>query len=69
MKVIKRPSNLNQQIARAVRPQLPRDGSKSGINYHENGLVPPGFVSVWSFDENSSSTKQSPTTKPGRKVY
>ena len=69
MKLHKRDSDLNQQVAKSVRPQLPRDGSRDGINYHENGMVPPGFISTWCFDENNRSTKLSPTTKPGRKVY
>jgi len=61
----KRPSNVNQQIAKSVRPQLPRDGSAGGKNYHLNGQVQRGgYTSVWNFDGNSN-TKDSSTTKPG----
>ena len=60
----KRPSEINQQIAKSVRPQLPRDGSKDGKNYHENNTVQRGaFTSVWNFNGNAN-TKDSSTTKP-----
>jgi hypothetical protein len=62
----KRPSEANQQIARAVRPQLPRDGSAGGLNTTLSGKMPAGFTSVWNFDGNSN-TKNSATTKPEKK--
>ena len=60
----KRPTEYNQQIAKSVRPQLPRDGSMGGINTTLNGKMPSGYVSVWNFDDNRN-TKDSATTKPG----
>jgi len=60
----KRPTEYNQQIAKSVRPQLPRDGSMGGINTTLNGKMPSGYVSVWNFDDNRN-TKDSSTTKPG----
>jgi hypothetical protein len=62
----KRPSEANQQIARAVRPQLPRDGSAGGLNTTLSGKMPAGFTSVWNFDGNRN-TKDSATTKPEKK--
>lgn len=67
MKLIKRPSEVNQQPSRAVRPPLPRDASKDGCNYHKSGMVPPGYVSVWDFG-NGHQTKMSPTHGGGRRV-
>ena len=66
----KRPSEFNQQIAKSVRPQLPRDGSINGKNTHSSGELPAGFTSVWNFG-GQSNTKESPTTKPEtkHKVY
>jgi len=60
----KRPSDVNQQIAKSVRPQLPRDGSMGGINTTLTGKIPSGFMSVFNFDGNNN-TKDSKTTKPG----
>lgn len=67
MKLIKRPSELDQQTSRATRPPLPRDATKNGCNYHESGMVPPGYVSVWDFG-NGHQTKRSPVTVSGKKV-
>lgn len=66
-KLHKRPSDVNQQVAKSVRPQAPRDGSKGGQN-SLNGKMPAGFISVWDFG-NGSQTKQSPTCGGGKKVY
>ena len=62
-----RPHEYNQQIAKSVRPQLPRDGSANGQNNVRNKM-PAGFVSVWDFG-NGSQTKYSPTWGGGKKVY
>ena len=62
-----RPSELNQQIAKSVRPQLPRDGSKDGQNCLR-GKMPAGFISTWDFG-NGPQTKYSPTSVKERKVY
>jgi len=60
----KRPSENNQQVSKAVRPPLPRDGSAGGLNTSLGGKMPAGYVSVWNFDGNKN-TKNSATTKPG----
>jgi len=61
----KRPSEMSQQVAKSVRPQLPRDGSMDGTNTHKSGeLQPGGFTAVWNFG-GQTNTKKSPTTKPG----
>ena len=59
-----RPHEVNQQIAKSTRPQLPRDGTINGLNTTFNGKMPSGYVSVWNFDGNRN-TKDSATTKPG----
>lgn len=61
----KRMSETNQQIAKSVRPQLPRDGSADGINTTLTGKMPSGYVSVWDF--SGRGTKDSSTTKPEKK--
>ena len=63
----KRPSDMNQQVSKAVRPPLPRDGSAGGQN-HINGKMPAGYISTWDFG-NGSQTKLSGTTGGGKKVY
>ena len=60
----KRPDDVNQQVAKSVRPQLPRDGSINGLNTTFAGKMPSGYVSVWNFD-GTRNTKKSPTSKPG----
>jgi hypothetical protein len=62
-----RPHELNQQIAKSIRPQLPRDGSKDGQNNVESKM-PAGYIAVWDFG-NGSQTKYSPTSGGGKKVY
>jgi hypothetical protein len=62
----KRPSDSNQQIAKSVRPQLPRDGSAGGLNTALSGKMPAGFTAVWDFG-NGPQTKLSPTSKPEKK--
>ena len=65
----KRPTEFNQQIAKSVRPQLPRDGSADGLNTTLTGKMPAGYTSVWNFGDNrnnkdSASTKQ----EKGRRI-
>jgi len=60
----KRASEVNQQIAKSVRPQLPRDGSAGGLNTSLTGKMPAGYTSVWNFADNRN-TKNSATSKPG----
>ena len=62
-----RPHEMNQQIAKSVRPQLPRDASADGQN-NVRSRMPAGFVSVWDFG-NGDQTKYSPTWGGGKKVY
>ena len=61
-----RPHEMNQQVAKSVRPQLPRDGSKGGQNHIEK--MPAGYISTWDFG-NGNQTKYSPTSGGGKKVY
>ena len=61
-----RPHEYNQQVARAMRPQLPRDGSMHGQNHVAR--MPAGYISTWDFG-NGDQTKYSPTTGGGKKVY
>ena len=63
----KRPSESNQQVSKAVRPPLPRDGSAGGQN-QINGKMPAGYISTWDFG-NGPQTRNSPTTRGGDKVY
>jgi hypothetical protein len=66
----KRSQEDNQQIAQAVRPQLPRDNSQNGRPIFASGELPKGgYQSMWGFGDNPTNTKDSPTTKPGRKIY
>ena len=62
-----RPHEYNQQIAKSVRPQLPRDGSKGGQNHIANKM-PAGYISTWDFG-SGEQTKYAPTTGGGKKVY
>jgi hypothetical protein len=64
-----RDPQINQQISTAILPQLPRDGSKDGLNTSLKGVTPVGFTGVWNFSDNSN-TKDSSTSKPGgKKIY
>jgi len=65
-----RDHDSNQQVAKSVRPQLPRDGS-SGQTRWEPGMLPRGgFRPVIDFSSNGPlDTKHSPTEGGGKKVY
>ena len=63
----KRPSDINQQIAKSVRPQMPRDGSANGQN-HITNKMPAGYISTWDFG-CGCQTKKSPTSVKEKKVY
>ena len=65
-----RDNAMNQQIAKSVRPQLPRDGSP-GMHRWQPGTLPPGgFRSVFDFSDTPTyDTKKSPTSGGGGKVY
>jgi len=64
-----RPHEANQQIAKSVRPQLPRDGS-AGMEAWQPGEMPKGgFRSTFPMDDKPFQTKLSPTSGGGKKVY
>ena len=70
-----RDHDSNQQVAKSVRPQLPRDGSM-GMQRWEPGQMPMGgFRSVFDMSGNKTpttgtlNTKISPTSGGGKKVY
>lgn len=65
-----RPHDLNQQVAKSIRPQLPRDGSKDMQRWEPGQLPKGGYRSVFDFSgEALYDTKHSPTQAPGKKVY
>lgn len=68
-KAPKRPSDVNQQVAKSVRPQLPRDGSKDMTKWEAGQLPKGGYRSVLCFEDGNYSTKESPTSGGGKKVY
>ena len=64
-----RPHDVNQQVAKSTRPQLPRDGSKDMQRWEPGQLPKGGYRSTFDFSEGSYNTKQSPTSGGGSKVY
>ena len=65
-----RPHDLNQQIAKSVRPQLPRDGSAGAARWEPGQLPKGGYRSVFDFSGTPTyDTKHSPTSGGGSKVY
>jgi hypothetical protein len=66
---IQRPHDVNQQIAKSTRPQLPRDGSKDMQRWEPGQLPKGGYRSTFDFSEGSYNTKESPTSGGGCKVY
>ena len=70
MKKFQRDHSLNQQVAKSVRPQLPRDGHQDGRAYWQSGELPKGgYNSMWCFGDDHKDTKNSPTRGDGKKVY
>ena len=64
------PHQVNQQIAKSVRPQLPRDGSADMARWQPGTLPKGGFRSVFDFSDTPTyNTKKSPTSGGGGKVY
>ena len=65
----------NQQVAKSVRPQLPRDGSPGMTRWSPGQLPSGGFRSVIDMSGNAApttgslNTKMSPTSGGGKKVY
>lgn len=65
-----RPHDLNQQVAKSVRPQLPRDGSAGAARWEPGKLPKGGYRSVFDFSGTPEyDTKHSPTSGAGSKVY
>ena len=65
-----RPHELNQQVAKSVRPQLPRDGSAGAARWEPGQLPKGGYRSVFDFSGTPTyDTKHSPTSGGGSKVY
>ena len=65
-----RPHEVNQQIAKSVRPQLPKDGSADMARWQPGTLPKGGFRSVFDFSDTPTyNTKKSPTSGGGGKVY
>jgi hypothetical protein len=67
---VQRPHDINQQIAKSTRPQLPRDGSKGMERWQPGQLPKGGYRSVFDFSGTPTyDTKKSPTEGGGCKVY
>lgn len=65
-----RPHDLNQQVAKSVRPQLPRDGSAGAARWEPGQLPKGGYRSIFDFSGTPTyDTKHSPTSGGGKKVY
>ena len=64
-----RPHDVNQQIAKSTRPQLPRDGSKDMQRWEPGNLPKGGYRSTFDFSGTAEyDTKHSPTSGGGCKV-
>jgi hypothetical protein len=65
-----RDHDLNQQVAKSVRPQLPRDGSAGAARWEPGQLPKGGYRSIIDFSGTATyDTKHSPTSGGGKKVY
>jgi hypothetical protein len=64
-----RDHDLNQQVAKSVRPQLPRDGSKDMVRWEAGQLPKGGFRPVLPFCEGPYNTKLNPTSGAGKRIY
>ena len=64
-----REHELNQQVATAIRPQLPRDGSAGMTKWKTGELPKGGYRSTFDFAEGAFSTKLSPSRAKEKKVY
>ena len=62
--------NLNEPayMAKPVKPQSVRNVMGLGGGRFTPGKAPAGYTSMWVFD-GTADYKNSPTTKPGKKVY
>jgi len=64
-----RDHDLNQQIAKSVRPQLPRDGSRDMMRWEPGQMPKGGFRAIIPFCEGPYDTKLSPTSGGGKRIY
>ena len=64
-----RDHDVNQQVAKSVRPQLPRDGSAGQTSWRPGELPRGGYRPVFDFSERMFDTKHSPTSGGGKEVY
>ena len=69
-RVQQRDHDVNQQIAKSVRPQLPRDGSRDMMRWEPGQLPKGGYRSIIPFcGDGYYDTKQSPTSGGGKRIY
>jgi len=64
--------NLNEPayMAKAIKPQTVRNTFGLGGGTFTPGTAPRGgYQAVWNFSDRPNDYKNSPTTKPGGKVY
>jgi len=64
-----RDHNVNQQIAKSTRPQLPRDGSRDMVRWEPGQMPKGGFRAIIPFCEGPYDTHQSPTSGGGKRIY
>jgi hypothetical protein len=65
-----RDHDLNQQVAKSFRPQLPQDGSPHMVKWEPGQMPKGGFRAVIPFcGDGYYDTKQSPTSGGGKRVY
>lgn len=64
-----RDHDVNQQVAKSVRPQLPRDGSPHMMRWEPGQLPKGGFRAIIPFCEGPYDTKFSPTSGGGKRIY
>jgi hypothetical protein len=61
--------DVNQQIAKSTRPQLPRDGSRDMTRWEPGQMPKGGFRAIIPFCEGPYDTHQSSTSGGGKRVY
>ena len=65
-----RDHNVNQQVAKSTRPQLPRDGSRDMVRWEPGQMPKGGFRAIIPFCEGPYDTHQSPTSGGGgKRIY
>jgi hypothetical protein len=68
-RIHQRDHDVNQQIAKSTRPQLPRDGSRDMTRWEPGQMPKGGFRAIIPFCEGPYDTHQSPTSGGGKRVY